>query len=281
MRPPPVLCWQKFRQMRQAGVEQVQRWKRKRSWVFLMLVSVCLASGRALGVPVYYNHPRIVEIADGKQSTIRPGSIEKLNPDGTRATVVSGLDDPSGIALDAAGNLYYGNVRHDPIQFDLFKRAPDGTSTYLGQVRDTWGLISIGGWAFDVAVSPSGDIFYNHPAVFQQVGWDYVRIRAGSIEKLNPDGTRTTVVSGLDDPSGIALDAAGNLYYGNVRHDPIQFELFKRAPDGTSMYLGQVRDTWGLISIGGWGFDVAIPEPGTVFLVGLGGLVILTTKRRA
>ena len=227
----------------------------KVSLMFLGLVSLCLNVVQAVQRPIFYNHPSVWDYEH--TFIIRPGSIDKLNSDGTRSTVVSGLDRPSGIALDAAGNLYYGNVTSGSTIISLFKRTRDGTVMNLGEVVNTsGGSVSVSGWGFDVVVSPSGDIFYNHPRVFVP---GQGTIRAGSIDKLSPEGTRSTVVSDLDKPSGIAFDAAGNLYYGNVTSGSIRISLFKRTPDGAVTNLGEVVNTsGGSVSIVGWGFDVAI-----------------------
>ncbi len=239
----------------------------KVSFVVPSLVLLCLYWGQALGVPIYYNHPRLLDYVDGEYVTIRPGSIEKLSPNGTRSILVSDLDEPSGIALDTAGNLYYGNVSSGSLITSLFKRTPDGTVIDLGHVVDTSGYrVRIGGWGFDVAISPTGDIYYNHPRLLDYVNGEYVTVRPGSVEKLTPDGARSTVVSGLDEPSGIGLDAAGNLYYGNTSSSSLSISLFKRTPDGTVTNLGQVVDTSGYsVRVGAWGFDVAVGSAGEIY----------------
>lgn len=230
---------------------------------------------------IYYNHPKLLECVVGGQCVeVRSGSIEKMNPDGTHSTIVSGLNNPSGIALDAAGNLYYGNVMEDH-NISLFKRTPDGTVMSLGMVVDrSEYTMSIGEWGFDVAVSQSGDVYYNHPKLLKCiVGGQCVEVRLGSIEKISPDGTYSTVVSGLNYPSGIALDTTGNLYYGNVMDDH-NISLLKLTPDGMVMNLGTVVDRTGYyMTIGEWGFDVAIPEPSTLFLLGLGSMALLRRRR--
>ncbi len=230
---------------------------------------------------IYYNYPSVFDQVHTALK-IRSGSIESLSADGTHSTVVPDLDYPSGITFDGAGNLYYGNVTDSLACVDLFMRSPDGTVRSLGRVIDrSAGGVYIGGWGFDLAVSPNGDIYYNYPSVFDKFDPE-LKIRSGSIERLSPDGTRTTVVCGLDYPSGLAFDTAGNLYYGNVTDSLARVDLFMLSPDGTVTSLGQVIDrSAGAVYIGGWGFDVAIPEPGMVFLLGLGGLVVLTRKRRA
>jgi sugar lactone lactonase YvrE len=229
---------------------------------------------------VFFNHPTVYERIDGKYVMVRQGSLEKLSPNGTWSTVVSGLDRPTGIALDVAGNVYFGDFKFDILNFELFKLSTDGKISSLGQVLNIpSGPISIGSWGGDLTVGPSGDIFYNHPTVYERLDSGYVTVRTGSIERLDPDGTHTTVVTGLDQPLGIALDAAGNLYYGD--YGGLRFEIFEWSPDGTITNLGEVLDIpQGPISINMWGGDLAVPEPSTLFLLGLGSMA-LVRKRRA
>lgn len=235
--------------------------------VILGLILLCPNVGQAVEVPIFYNHPTVYENVDGGHIKIRQGSIERLNPNGTRDTIVSGLDRPHGIALDVRGNLYYGDFMLGVLAFELFKHSPDGTITNLGQVLDIpAGNISISSWGGDLTVNSSGDVFFNHPTVYERIDGKYITIRQGSIEKLNPNGTIDTIVSGLDRPSGIALDTMGNLYFGDVKFGPLNFELFKLSTDGKVSSIGQVLVIpEGPISIGIWGGDLAIGPLGDIF----------------
>ncbi|MCP4204674.1 MAG: hypothetical protein GY769_22425 [bacterium] len=201
---------------------------------------------------VYFNHPKVVN----GPATVDPGRIETLDPlTATRTVIVSNLDYPSGLALDPAGNLYFGNVTTGPIRVELRRRAPDGTITSLGTVVDTSaGFVSVGSWAFDLCVE-AGVVYFNHPEVTN----GGAVVEAGRIEKIDPvTAARTVVVPGLDNPSGLAFDGAGNLYFGNMTTGPVRVELRKRAPDGTVASLGMVVDTSaGFVTAGSWGFDVA------------------------
>lgn len=228
---------------------------------------------------VFFNHPTVYERTDGKYITIRQGSIEKLNPNGTIETIVSGLDRPTGIALDVFGNIYFGDFKFDILNFELFKLSNDGTISSLGNVLDIpSGPISISSWGGDLAVGPSGDVFYNHPTVYERLDGGYVTVRTGSIERITPDGTHITVVTGLGHPLGIALDSIENIYYGDYGN--LRFELFKRTFDGTITNLGQVLEIpQGPISISMWGGDLAVPEPATLLLLGLGSMALLRRRR--
>jgi NHL repeat-containing protein/IPT/TIG domain-containing protein len=92
------------------------------------------------------------------------------------------------LALDAAGNIYTA----DPIQYDIRKITPDGTTSTLGFGQQS-------PWC--VAVDPTtGYVYYtgdNSP---------------GNIYQITPGGTTTQVISGLNSPAGMAFDASGNLY---------------------------------------------------------------------
>lgn len=65
----------------------------------------------------------------------------------------------------------------------------------------------------------------------------------GAIFKLTPDGTKSTFVTGLVYPRGLAFDTAGNLYVAN----PNNSEILKFAPDGTkSTFASGLRSPFGL-----------------------------------
>ncbi|MFQ5528111.1 MAG: hypothetical protein ACE5GX_17875, partial [Thermoanaerobaculia bacterium] len=102
---------------------------------------------------VYFNHPKVVN----GPVTVEPGRVETLDPvTATRTVLVTDLDYPSGLAVDPAGNLYFGNVTTGPVQVELRKRAPDGTVSSLGIVVDTSaGFIAAGAWAFDIEIAPA------------------------------------------------------------------------------------------------------------------------------
>lgn len=224
------------------------------SWAFDLAIQ---------GGEIYFNHPQVTNGG----SVVEEGRIEKIDPStSARSLVVGGLDNPSGLAFDAAGNLYFGNVTTGPVRIELRRRAPDGTITSLGTVVDTSaGFVTAGSWGFDVAAH-AGEVFFNHPEVTS--GGSIVE--AGRIEKIDPATlARTVVVPAIGgSPSGIALDGAGKLFFGEVTHGPVQIEMGESV-GGAVNSLGRVVDTSaGFIAAGAWAFDVEIapaqdttPEP--------------------
>lgn len=213
---------------------------------------------------VFFNSPTIVSTLG--PDLLKPGTIERVGG----SVVTGGLNHPSGLAADSSGNLYFGDVTGGPMRVHLKKRALDGTVSDLGLVVDTTGGgVGVGGWGFDVAVSPTGEIFYNSPTVSSMgmpidggVDGGGGGLKSGTIEKLGGG----VVVDGLHYPSGLAFDAAGNLYFGDVTYGPLRIHLMKRAVDGTVSNLGLVVDTsGGAVPLGIWGFDVAVSPTGEVF----------------
>jgi hypothetical protein len=204
----------------------------------------------------------------------RPAAIEKVGA----GIVVDGLGYTSGLAADASGNLYFGELLFGgdgesrfTYGVHLFKRNPNGTITDLGSVFDNDSGTSGGqpdAYGFDIIASPSGEVFYNTPAVVTTTcspsgSCVNTVIRHGTIQTLGGG----PVVDGLGSPSGLAVDAAGNLYFGDVTPErPVRVQLKKRSADGTVTNLGTVFDASG----GDFGisaFDVVASPSGEVFYI--------------
>jgi hypothetical protein len=133
-----------------------------------------------------------VYIADGN------GAVEKYTP-GTQTVslvVENGLTLPVAIAVDGSQNLYIADSQL------VFKyQASNQTLSVL--VDDSYMDASTGFYQ-GVTTDNAGNVYlttllYNEPA--------------GAVEKFNPSTRQlTTVVNGLNSPSGVAVDSAGNIY---------------------------------------------------------------------
>ncbi len=105
---------------------------------------------------------------------------------GAQTTVGTGLNQPQGVAVDAAGDVFISNLGSKQV----FKVAPGGAQTTV----PVTGLSS----PFGVAVDGVGDLFIADPGNRQVV-------------KVTPSGVQSTVGS-VTIPYGVAVDGAGNLF---------------------------------------------------------------------
>jgi sugar lactone lactonase YvrE len=147
--------------------------------------------------------------------------IKKLAHDGTLLakfgsgslaegqTAPGAFDDPSGVAVDPAGNLWVIENDNKRVQ----KLAPDGSN-----------LLTFGGDAgFDdpqkIALAPNGDV--------------YVTDLNGSVFRFSSEGTLLGTFGGgqLETPLGITVDAAGNVLVA----DRDQFRVAVFSPTGELM----------------------------------------------
>lgn len=164
-------------------------------------------------------------------------SIRKITPRGIVSTYAgtgqagamdgprlrSTFNHPYGLALDADGNLYVGDVANHRIR----KISPDGSVTTLAGHRkgfsDRTGDLAMFDHPYGVAVDAGGNVYvadsYNN------------RIR-----KITPDGVTTTVAGNGNDgfvdgqggtaefyvPIGIVVDTQGNLYVGDEGNSSVR-----------------------------------------------------------
>ena len=131
-------------------------------------------------------------------------AITPLTPTSTNVAAVaysstpviqgSGFSGPTGVAIDASGNIYVADRGNK-----LVKKIPAGNGTPV--------TVSSGfSQPYGVAVDAAGDVYvadYGASAVY--------KVPAGS-------STRQTIGSGFKTPTGVAVDGAGDVYvadYGN------------------------------------------------------------------
>jgi sugar lactone lactonase YvrE len=182
--------------------------------------------------------PIVQTITSSEQSTDNAGSTYTVstiagqniagNADGTGLTAL--LSSPSGVAVDAAGNVYVADASNNKIR----KISPNGVvSTFAGQntagKKDGSSRIASFYYPSGVAVDTAGNVYVadkgNH-----------------KIRKITPDGTVTSFAGSgernsvdgppdkacFDKPVSLAVDAAGNVYVADAENNKIR----KVTPNG-------------------------------------------------
>jgi trimeric autotransporter adhesin len=161
------------------------------------------------------------------------------------------LKNPSGVALDASGNVYVADYLNHRVR----KITPTGTiSTVAG---------SSSAGAFGGDGGPATAAFLNQPAAvaFDGSGNMYITDNINNrIRKVDASGTITTVAGGasggysgdggaataalINHPVGIATDAAGNVYFSDEGNNMVRKItvttgiISKVAGSGTAGYTG-------------------------------------------
>jgi hypothetical protein len=208
--------------------------------------------------------------------TANPDTSAGDSGDGGPATDAV-LDDPTDVAVDAAGDLFISDALGGVIR----EVTPGGTiSTVAGD--GGFGTSGDGGPAVDasfedplgVAVDSSGDLYVvdNFADVVREVTPDgTISTVAGSIDTggYSGDGGPATEAT-LDQPSGIALDTAGDLYIADTANDVIR----EVTPDGTINTVAGTPGTAGDTGDGGPATSATLDFPTSVAVDGAGNLYI-------
>lgn len=132
-------------------------------------------------------------------TTFTGGNVYRIAADGSVTPFASGFADPTGLALDAAGDVFVA----DGVNGTVSKVTPAGAVSTFASVPDAYGL------AFDNA----GNLYVSG---------------AGTIHKVTPGGAVSTFVSGLGGSGSIAFDSSGNLFVVSNSGNTIR----RIAPDG-------------------------------------------------
>ena len=166
--------------------------------------------------------------ADGSVKTFA-GSGTKGSADGVAAA--ASFNGPSGLAVDAVGNVYVADGDNNRIR----KITADGNvSTFAGSGEDG-SADGVGPTAsfhspLDVAVDAAGNVYVSDfgDHIIRKITADgTVSTLAGSGEYGCADGVGAA--ASFDSPSGVAVDAAGNVYVADFCNHRIR----KITADGT------------------------------------------------
>jgi len=209
------------------------------------------------------SNPRCLNI-----TTLVGGGSRSADGNGTAA----GFDNPSGIAIDASGNLFVADTFSNTIR----KITPTGTVTTIAGLAGSSGSAdgSIGAARFNlpsgIAIDTTGNLYVADSYNF-------------TIRKITPAGLVTTFAgqtgnpgsadgSGISAqfcfPRGVAVDASGNLFVA----DSLNYTIRKITPDGlVTTFAGQAGQQG---SIDGTGSAARFFSPDGIAVDAVGNLFV-------
>jgi sugar lactone lactonase YvrE len=153
---------------------------------------------------------RIRKVSGGVISTVAGNGTAGSSGDGGPATKAS-LAAPSGVAVDAAGNLYLADLGNGRIRV---VSASDGTISTLAQVA----------YPVAIAVDNSGSVYVAdqaHDAIVKVAGGNTSIVAGNGLYGFSGDGGAATSAA-LRVPSGVAVDATGNLYIADTNNNRVR-----------------------------------------------------------
>jgi trimeric autotransporter adhesin len=231
---------------------------------------------------------RIRKLAAGTISTVAGNSGNTPPIDGLPATDVR-FSGPTGVAVDASGGIYIteGSIGSGSgLDGGIFKIWKVGTNGKLSTVAGT------GNRSFSGDAGPAALAQFDAPAgiAMDARGNLYVAdSRNNRIRKIATDGTVTTVAGNalagfsgeggqatlaqLNHPSGVAIDAAGNLYIADTGNNRVREVspngiIGTLAGNGNTAFFGD--GTVGYSAALNHPEGVAVDEDGTVYIADTG-----------
>lgn len=165
----------------------------------------------------------------GVITTVAGNGVQGFAGDGAAATAAE-LDSPGGLALDSAGNLFIADTHNHRVREVA---AATGIITTIAGTGAA-GFSGDGGVATAarldlptaLVVDAAGDVYVadtdNHRVRKIAAGTGVITTVAGDgVEGFAGDGGSATVAA-IDSPSGLALDAAGNLYIADTHNGRVR-----------------------------------------------------------
>jgi sugar lactone lactonase YvrE len=217
----------------------------------------------------------------GEVRPVAGSGVKGFTGDGGPALTAS-LNDPFGVAVDAAGNLYISDAENHRI------RRVDAATGNISTIAGT----GSGRYTGDGGQAAAATLYRPYGLAFDVNGNLFVADSTNNvIRRIAPDGVITTVAgnnrgayagdggpatsASLNSPYGIAFDSAGAMYIADRSNHRIR----KVAPDGTiSTYLGVGSSSFR--GDGGPAAQAGISEPYAVAVDSAGNLYVADNGNR-
>jgi Bacterial Ig-like domain (group 3)/NHL repeat len=186
---------------------------------------------------------REVVKSSGDITTAAGDGTAGYSGDGAAATKAE-LDEPTGVAVDSAGDIFIADEYNQEIREvvkssgDIVTVAGDRAAAYIGGYSGDGGPATKAelNYPTGVALDSAGDIFiadeFNNrirEVVESQSAASALHVSVGDIVTVAGDGTSGYTGDGgpatkaeLDNPTGVALDAAGDLFIADEGNDVVR-----------------------------------------------------------
>jgi uncharacterized protein (TIGR03437 family) len=172
----------------------------------------------------------VVPVANGNISTIAGNNTAGYAGDGGQATSAE-LNKPGGLAVDSSGNVYIADTYNHVIRKittagKISTIAGNGTSGYQGDnglatgaELNTPSNVALDAAGANLYIADSGNFMIRK--VTFSTGNIVAMAGTATVSGYYGDGGAATAAT-LNDPEGVALDAAGNLYIADTQNDVIR-----------------------------------------------------------